>query len=141
MTERTNSTAVSIRPVERTNWRAVAHVGVTESQREFVMPTTYYLALCHYSEQGWRPLAVYLGELVIGFLMWAVDPADGACWLGGIQIDQAYQGHGYGRQAIVTAMRTLAAEQGFHHFALSYQPANTNASRLYATLGFVEGAE
>ncbi|HSJ53327.1 MAG TPA: GNAT family N-acetyltransferase [Anaerolineae bacterium] len=33
-------------------------------------------------------------------MMWAVDPVDDSCWLGGILIDQSYQRKGYGRQAV-----------------------------------------
>lgn len=135
------SRQVTIQPVDGANWRAVAQVQVGETQRDFVMPTTYYLALCHYSEVGWQPLAILLDEEVIGFLMWAVDPADGACWLGGIQIDQRYQGLGYGRQAVNIALRWLNATHGFEQFALSYQPANKVARHLYQQVGFFEGDE
>ena len=74
--------------------------------------------------------------------MWAVDPADGTyCWLGGILIDQRYQRRGYGKQAVQAAIDLLAAEYGHQSFALSYQPANTVAKHLYATLGFTETEE
>lgn len=89
----------------------------------------------------WQPRAICLGEQVIGFLMWCVDPADGSCWLGGFYIDQSYQRRGCGRQALQTAMTLLAAEHGFQHFALSYNPANTVAKQLYESLGFVETGE
>jgi diamine N-acetyltransferase len=72
---------VSLRPVDRDNWREIAHLKVTEAQREFVAEPCYYLALCSYGND-WHPLAVYLDEQVIGFMMWAVDSADGSCWLG-----------------------------------------------------------
>ncbi len=127
-------------PVDRTNWRAITKLAVAPAQREFVAEPCYYLALCAY-DKIWQPLAICLAEQVIGFLMWTVDPADASCcWLGGILIDQHYQGCGYGRQAIQTILARLMA-QGYHAFALSYQPANTVAKQLYATLGFSETAE
>jgi diamine N-acetyltransferase len=131
---------VSLRPVTSENWRAVCRVHVTVEQREFVMEASYYLALCHY-DALWRPLAIYLGEHVIGFLMWAVSPEDRACWLGGIMIDRAYQGQGHGRSAVKQAIAELAGEHGYHDFALSYQPANSVAKALYASLGFVDTDE
>jgi diamine N-acetyltransferase len=96
--------------------------------------------MCAY-EQLWQPLAIFLNEDVIGFLMWAVDPADSSCWLGGILIDQQYQRRGYGRQAIQAAISMLAEQHGHQNFALSYQPSNIVAKTLYQSLGFVETGE
>ena len=85
-----NEPQLTLRPVDRDNWRGVAKLEVTAAQREFVSEPCRYLALCSYGGD-WKPLAVCLGDQVIGFLMWVVDPADGSCWLGGIIIDQKYQ--------------------------------------------------
>lgn len=135
-----NATAITLEPVNSTNWRGVAQLTVNEAQQAFVAAPCYYLALCAY-DQLWQPLAVRLGEQVIGFLMCAMDPADGSCWLGGILIDQHYQGQGYGKQAVRAAIALLHTQHGYQHFALSYQPTNLVAKRLYATLGFVETGE
>lgn len=132
-----NGTQVSLRPVDSDNWRGVANLQVTEAQREFVAEPSRYLALCCYGND-WNPLAVYLGEHIIGFMMWAVDPADGSCWLGGIMIDQSHQGKGYGRQATERAISLLAEEHDFVDFALSYKPTNMIAKHLYQSLGFSE---
>jgi len=130
---------VVLQPVTRNNWREVARLEVAESQREFVAESSYYLVLCSYGEL-WKPLAIYLSEQVIGFMMWAVDTDDGSCWLGGILIDKKYQRKGYGRQAIRTAITMLADEHGYQHFALSYSPDNS-AKHLYHSLGFIETGE
>lgn len=82
-----------MQPVTRNNWREVARLEVAESQREFVAESSYYLVLCSYGEL-WKPLAIYLSEQVIGFMMWAVDTDDGSCWLGGILIDKKFQRKG-----------------------------------------------
>lgn len=131
---------IRLKPVDKDNWRDVAHIKVEPAQSDFVMEPSYYLALCSYGGD-WQPLAVYLDELVIGFVMWAVDPADGSCWLGGIMIDVAMQAKGYGKRAIQSALQMLSEEHGFKDFALSYQAQNRNARRLYAKLGFVETGE
>ena len=134
-----DQTRVELAPVTRDNWREVAGLEVAESQREFVADPSYYLALCSYGGL-WRPLVVYLDKQVIGFLMWAVDEADGSCWLGGILIDQKYQRQGYGRQAIRMAISMLAKKHGYQKFALSYSPENP-AKFLYHKLGFMETGE
>ncbi|WP_020519337.1 GNAT family N-acetyltransferase [Catelliglobosispora koreensis] len=134
-------TTLTLVPVDGGNWRAVAGLTVAPHQREWVAEPTYYLALCHYSEVGWQPLAVLLNSNVTGFLMWAADPADGSAWLGGIIIDAASQGKGIGREAVRATVAMLAAEHGFTSFALSYEPANEAARRCYAALGFTETGE
>lgn len=138
-TSNINETRTTLRPVDRNNWREVAKLYVTPLQREFVAEPCYYLALCCY-DGTWKPLAIYLGEQVIGFMMWVVDPADGSCWLGGILVDKNYQRQGYGRQAIQGAIAMLAEEHGYQQFALSYSPENL-AKRLYHSLGFIETGE
>lgn len=134
-----NKIQITLRPVTRDNWRKVAKLEVAEAQREFVAEPSYYLALCNYGG-SWQPLAIYLGEQVIGFMMWAVDEADGSCWLGGIVIDQGYQRQGYGRRAIQAAIRMLSEQHGYQNFALSYSPDNP-AKHLYHKLGFTETDE
>lgn len=135
-----NVSQVSLRPVDRGNWRDVAHLQVTQSQRAFVAEPSSYLALCCYG-QDWQPLAICLGDQVIGFMMWSTDPADGSCWLGGILIDQGVQRHGFGRKAVYAAIAMLREQQQYRDFALSYQPANLAARNLYQQIGFVETGE
>jgi diamine N-acetyltransferase len=134
-----NENRVVLRPVNRDNFRDITALTVSHSQREFVTEPCYYLVLCAYGGD-WHPLAVSLGEKVIGFLMWAVDPADGSCWLGGIIIDQNYQRQGYGRQTIQAAIAMLSEEHGYRQFALSYS-ADNGAKHLYQALGFNETGE
>ena len=105
---------VTLHPVTGDNWRDVAKLETNEAQRAFVAEPLYYLALCNYGDL-WHPLAVVLGEQVIGFLMWALDPEDASGWLGGILIDQTFQGRGYGRQAVQAALAMLTEEEGIQH--------------------------
>ncbi len=134
--------AVTLVPVDAANWRAVAALTVSGPQRQWVAEPAYYLALCHYGTGGWQPLAVTGSDgAVVGFLMWTVDPADGAAWLGGIIIDAAHQGRGLGKAAVRAALDLLSAHHGHTSFALSYEPANTAARRCYAAIGFTETGE
>lgn len=132
---------LELRPVDDATWRAVAALEVTPAQRDFVAEPSYYLALCCYGTDGWRPLAMLVEERVIGFLMSAVDPEDGSCWFGGVFVDQTYQRRGYGARAMRAAIDRFAASGPHRHFALSYHPENTVARDLYRGLGFVETGE
>jgi diamine N-acetyltransferase len=73
--------------------------------------------------------------------MWGIDDEDGSCWLGGILVDAAHQGRGYGRAAVLEALAVLGERTSATGFALSYQPANEVARGLYVSLGFVETGE
>jgi len=137
---KTNNTNISLRLIDKENWRDVVHLKVSESQREYVMEPSYYLALSRY-EDIWNPLAIYLDEQVIGFMMWGIDPEDGSCWFGGIMVDQSMQNRGYGRQAIQAAIKMLNEKHGYTNFALSYHLKNLIAKGLYRKLGFVETDE
>ncbi len=128
---------IELRHVDADNWRACADLEVAAGQRDFVSPVARYLCLCHYGDI-WQPLAVYAGDEVVGFAMWAVDPGDQSGWIGGLVIDQARQRKGYGRATALALMQRLLKTEGCCSCALSYSPHNAAARALYASLGFVE---
>ncbi len=130
---------ITVRPVDRENWRAVRDLEVAAEQYAYVAVPSHYLALCCYDD--WNPLAIYRDTTVIGFLMWAIDEDDGSCWLGGILVDKQYQHQGYGRKAVAETLEHLAKQTGATEFALSYQPSNTVAAHLYGSMGFTETGE
>lgn len=136
---RADEARVTLKPVDVDNWRAVADLEVTETQRAFVTAPARYLALCAY-DGLWQPLAIGLGDRVIGFVKWAVDPDDRSCWIGGLLIDRRHQRQGHGRRALEALMDQLTTEHGHRRFALSYDPENP-AKPLYQALGFVETGE
>ncbi len=131
---------VSVAPVDASNWRDCAALDVEGSQHEFVAPVTRYLALCAYDDGPWHALGIATEGTVVGFAMEAVDPADDTYWIGGLLIDAAHQHRGLGRATVEALLRR--ARSGSHAgAALSYEPANTVARTLYASLGFVESGE
>jgi diamine N-acetyltransferase len=132
--------AVELVPLTPQNWRDCADLDVAETQRAFVAPVSRYLCLCHYGET-WKPLAVTADGRVVGFVMWAVDPADQSGWIGGLVVGLAHQRRGYGRAAVLAVLERLRRERGCLSAALSYSPQNAAARGLYASLGFVETGE
>ncbi len=131
---------MTLEDVGADNWRACTALEVEQSQQRFVAPAAYYLALCAYGESPWQPLAVRVGEEVVGFVMWGIDPEDESFWIGGLIIDRRHQRRGYGR-AVVAQLLERAAADGHREAALSYDPQNTLAQSLYASMGFVETGE
>lgn len=131
---------IELRDVDAHNWRACADLEVSPEQRDFVSPVARYLCLCHYGDV-WHPLAVYAGEAVVGFVMWAVDPGDQIGWIGGLTIDGRQQWRGFGRGTLEALTRRLLETGGCSSCALSFSPGNAAARDLYRALGFVETGE
>lgn len=134
------SGSVVLEPVGTENWRAVAMVSATRDQEVFVMPVTWYLALCQYGGLGWQPYAIRRGDEYVGFVMAAVDEEENSYWVGGFLIDADHQRLGYGRQAMQVLL-TWGTEAGCDTAGLSYDPTNNAAKALYAELGFEETGE
>lgn len=131
---------VALGPVDASSWRAVAAVEPRPDQAQWVAPVTRYLCLCLY-DGVWQPLAVRAGDDVVGFVMWALDEDEGSHWIGGLVVDAAHQGRGIGRATVTALLRMFEGLEGHREAALSYEPGNTAARRLYASLGFVETGE
>jgi diamine N-acetyltransferase len=131
---------IELRDVDAHNWRACADLEVAPEQRDFVSPIARYLCLCHFGGV-WHPLAMYAGDEVVGFVMWAVDPGDQTGWIGGLTIDGRQQRRGFGRGTLEAPIRRLLETGGCSSCALSYPPGNAAARDLYRALGFVETGE
>lgn len=127
--------AITLRPVDDDNWRAVADVAPRDDQRAWVPALAARYLLLSMRTGVWTSLAVYADETVVGHVMWGVDD-DGSHWIGGMMIDAAEQGRGIGRATVATLAGWLAAREGNPPVRLSYHPANTAAAALYTALGF-----
>jgi diamine N-acetyltransferase len=139
--------AVTLRPVTRENWRAVARLEVAEGQRQFVAPTLYSLAEAAY-EPGLTPVAIYGDEHLVGFALYTHEPFQGD-WtftttpyrgeLGIVRmmVDAHAQQQGFGRQAMQALIERIRRLPGGTAIILNFAPANVAARRLYDGLGFV----
>ena len=132
---------VSLTPVTSENWRDVIAVRATETQRDWVADVTFYLCLSTYGDV-WRSCAVLDGDdVVVGHVMWGVDPEDDSHWLGGLVIDGERQGRGLGRATVEAVLALWEQEPAlsdtpYTQAALSVSPDNTSAIALYTSLGF-----
>ena len=124
---------VSLTPVTSENWRDVIAVHATEAQRDWVAEVTFYLCLSTYGDV-WRSCAVLDGDVVVGHVMWGVDPEDDSHWFGGLVIDGEQQGRGLGRATVEAVLALWEQEPGlsgtpYTQAALSVAPDNTWRSR------------
>jgi ribosomal protein S18 acetylase RimI-like enzyme len=129
---------VTLLPIDQSNWYACTQLEVTDEQKAvFPVPAVYWLAESAYC--GFTPLAIYYGEQVAGFAVYAVDPDDGSYWIMAYMIDQKFQHGGLGRSGMEELVRCMHEKHGCDKILLGHRPENERASRLYASLGFEEG--
>jgi diamine N-acetyltransferase len=136
---------VSLTPVTSENWRDVVAVRPTEEQSDWVADVAFYLCLSTYGDV-WRSCAVLDGDIVVGHVMWGVDPEDDSHWLGGLVVAREHQGRGLGRAAVEAALALWEEEPElsgtpYTQAALSVAPDNPKAIALYVSLGFIATGE
>ncbi len=130
--------------MNRTNWRATLQLAVYPEQQRFVAEyapiAAIGLAKAFIGPQDmiWIPYAIYADDLMVGFieLAYKSDHPD-SCWVYHFFIDQAYQGKGYGKQALFTFIQLVKDYHPFcQHIYLTIHPENILAQHLYTHLGF-----
>ena len=126
---------------------------VSEEQKTFVADNDISIieAYTTISGNGYAfPFGIYDGDTPVGFLMIGYDTDDywddapaiakGNYNLWRLMIDQAYQGKGYGKEAVKLALGYIKTFPcGVADYCwLSYEPENQVAAKLYRSFGFEE---
>lgn len=130
--------SVTLREVDRSNWLECTQLRVSEQQKvTFPVPVVYWIAESKV-DTSFVPMAVYADDLLVGFLVYGVDPDDGEYWLIALLIDHKYQRKGLARVAIQELIRHLQMGYGCKKLTLGHRPGNREAEALYVSLGFKE---
>ncbi|MBS1493105.1 MAG: GNAT family N-acetyltransferase [Bacteroidetes bacterium] len=125
---------ISLRPIDKDNWRECIKLKVTEEQKKFVGSNENSLAMCYvYPEIN--PFGIYLDNKIIGFITHALDPDDKIYYINRFMIDENYQGKGYGKYALQLMIEKLK-NMGVKVLDILHNPNNHNAIKLYKSLGF-----
>jgi diamine N-acetyltransferase len=131
---------VELRDVTAENRQAVIDLQLDPQQQDLVASNAESLKDAR-SDRGARPRVIYVGERVVGFLMYDPgepddDPREALIYR--FMIDRSHQGAGYGRAAINKALDEIRAIGGVRKIFISYMPDNPVAKPFYASFGFVE---
>jgi len=129
------ATTVTLRDVDRHNFRQCIKLDVHEEQRGFVASNAISIAQSKVEPEN-IPQAVYAGEEVVGFIMYGYDPEEREHFICRVMIDKNHQGKGYGRAATVEAVRRMSAEPHCRGITLCVVPGNAGAQKLYESLSF-----
>lgn len=131
---------VKLKDVTTENRQAVAGLALAPDQQDLVASNAESLNEAR-SDPGAHPRAVYAGEQLVGFLMYdAGEPEDRPreALIYRFMIDRRYQGRGFGRAALASALDEISAMPGIRKVSISYMPDNPTAKPFYASFGFVE---
>jgi predicted N-acetyltransferase YhbS len=116
---------IVIRPYEGGPHPMVARSGEKVAQR--LAETSLYRADLD--------LAVWDGDLVVGYALFWADPITGVGLLEPMRIEASHQGRGLSKALIATGLERLAAA-GCTRLKVSFEPSNVAAARLYLGAGF-----
>ena len=131
--------ALTLRPVCAANADAVIGLPLHAAQRDFIASNAESLALAA-SHANMRPRAIYAGDELIGFAMYALPGSAGrqdTHVLYRLMIAAPWQGQGFARAALALLLDEMRS-RGAGRVVLYYVPANARARQLYAQSGFVE---
>ena len=142
MNRPTADSAVALRPVDASNWRAIIDLQVAGAQSRFVAPNVRSLAEAYVHPVAWTR-AIYAEETAVGFLMLhdetrrATPRRPLVYYLWRLMIDGRFQGRGYGRRAIQMLVEHVRGLPEAHHLLTSCVEGEGGPIRFYERMGFV----
>lgn len=123
---------VSLQPLTRFNWEAVANLQVAEEQAEYIPSNLYSIAQSRF--EPIEPFGIYADEEPVGFL--AMGKWSDVHWITRVMIDARFQGKGYGKAALNAALQNLKNKTGVDEVRTSIAHPNALAEYLFYSAGF-----
>lgn len=124
-----------LKEVTADNWEECIELQPTEDQNQFIASNLYSLAQSKFLP-NFETLAVYNDEIMVGFVMFGIDPDDSQYWIYRLMIDSSYQGKGYGFETMKQVIDRIKAKPDATDIIVAYHPDNQAAATLYEKLGF-----
>ena len=131
---------VSLREITPKNFKECINLKVAEDQKMFVAPNVTSIAQSKIYPTV-EPFAVYNDDELIGFVMFGLDIEDNRYYLVRLMIDEKFQGKGFGKAATLAVIEKMKLVEDCSEIYLSFVPENTNAEKLYKSVGFERTGE
>ena len=141
---------LEVRPVTKENWKELVALKVRDDQKHFVASNLYSIAESQFGEDipgegHWdmHAYGIYAENVPVGFLMISYNLANERFqgFIYRLMVDENFQGKGYGKFGINWILDHYRANDLVKAVAISYEPENEPARKLYASFGFVETGE
>lgn len=131
---------VRLEPITPQNFDECIDLKVSDAQTGFVASNLYSIAQTKvYPDM--EPFAVYAGDQMVGFVMFGFSVNFKRYFLVRLMVDARFQGKGYGRAATLEVIEKMRRIEDCKEIYLSCVPENTNAERLYKSIGFERTGE
>lgn len=131
---------ILLKEIDKDNWEECADLRVSKEQEVFVA-TNWYSILQSKFEDECYSYCIYDGEVMVGFLMYDLDPETKRLEMSRLMIDKKFQGKGYGTKAVLITLELIKEKYGEINFYTSIEANNTVAQKLYENLGFKKTGE
>lgn len=134
---------INLIEVTEQNIEAILALKVSEQQQHFVASPSKSLAYAYVKRADTNPYGIYWSKQLIGYVSIILDTEDNMYNIWHFLIDEAFQGRGLGKLALIETMAIIREKaQGItNQVALGVEPENTVAIHLYETVGFVDRGE
>ncbi|PWW31798.1 diamine N-acetyltransferase [Cytobacillus oceanisediminis] len=119
------------------NWEECIGLQVADHQKGFIASNLYSIAEVQFLP-GFKAMGIYYTDVMIGFIMFGLDPDDGNYWIYRFMIDEKFQRKGYGKQALIQAAAMISNNPGCQEIYVGYHQDNIAADRLYKSTGFTD---
>lgn len=124
-----------LRDITSQNWEECIALQVHEDQKNFIASNLYSLAQSKFLPD-FETLAVCADDMIVGFVMFGIDPDDSQYWIYRFMIDASHQGKGYGKEMLRQVIERIKAKSDATDIMVAYHPDNQAAARLYEKAGF-----
>jgi diamine N-acetyltransferase len=129
-----------LKKIDKENWEECADLKVSQEQEAYVDSNSYSILLSKFEEECY-PFCIYDEEVMVGFIMYGLDPETKRLEMSRLMIDKKFQGKGYGTKAILRTLDIIREKYGEIKFYTSIEQQNTVAQKLYESLGFKKTGE
>jgi diamine N-acetyltransferase len=132
------SALVSLRPIDRSNWQECVELSVKPHQTGLVGANVRSLAEAYVRPEA-KPMAVYEGNIMVGFSMYLRNSDDQHYYIHRFMIDGRYQNRGLGRKALMLTIDEICAQANSKdRIMLLFLTHNVDAERFYRAAGFMD---
>lgn len=114
------------------------NLNVSEAQNAFVASNMFSLAQAWVYYETAYPFAIYSDDIMVGFIMLGYYEKKSIYNIWRFMIDEKYQRKGYGKAALLLAVKYLEEEFKIKKIYLSFVHNNYIAEKLYSSCGFVK---
>lgn len=132
---------VQLKKITQDNIEEVLALKVSSEQSSFVQTTAYALAKAWVFRDTAFPFAIYVHDVIVGFIMLGYYERKNQYTVWQFLIDERYQHKGYGKAALGLGIQFLIDEFHVNEVYLGVKFQNLIGKKLYSSYGFVETGE